>query len=265
MHGIERDLALLEKYRPIDDTFMRVLFKDCPELTQHVLRVITGVGDLRIVHSETQRDMKRIVGSRSVELDVYATDAAGTQHDIEVQVGSDLDPRRFRYHGSAMDVESLEAGRDFGELPDRWVVVVLECDPEGSGRATRHYRLRGEGGEEYGDGTHILYANAQWRGEGPFGDLMHDFCESDPGKMRDGLMRGRVEYFKRTPEGVREMCRISEQIYNEGVRDGIEQGATSKLVENVRSVMEAFQWTAQQAFDLLKVPEADRPRYLAML
>ncbi len=57
MHGIERDLALLEKLRPIDDTFMRALFKDCPELTQHVLRVVMDADDLRVAHSETQRDM----------------------------------------------------------------------------------------------------------------------------------------------------------------------------------------------------------------
>ena len=75
-------------------------------------------------------------------------------------------------------------------------------------------------------GPNSLGCRPVWRGlfahsrpfpsiRSPFGDLMHDFCESDPAKMRDALMRRRVEYFKRTPEGVREMCRISEQIYNE--------------------------------------------------
>ena len=65
------------------------------------------------------------------------------------------------------------------------------------------------------------------------------------------------------------MCRISEEIFNEGVEQGIEQGieqgARDKLVENVRSLMETLHLTAQQALDALKVPAAEQARYIAML
>ena len=61
------------------------------------------------------------------------------------------------------------------------------------------------------------------------------------------------------------MCRISEEIYNEGVQKGIEKGATSNLLENVRSLMESVGWTAQQALDALRVPADDQARYIQML
>ena len=57
------------------------------------------------------------------------------------------------------------------------------------------------------------------------------------------------------------MCRISEEIYNEGV----EQGARDRLLENVRSMMKNLRITAQQALDALDVPRSEQARYIAML
>lgn len=63
-----------------------------------------------------------------------------------------------------MDVDFLKTGKDYGMLPERWVIVVLERDPHGPGRRMRHYRYRDEDGGAMGDGTHFLYANASWKG-----------------------------------------------------------------------------------------------------
>ncbi|MDO4798858.1 MAG: hypothetical protein Q4A01_12670, partial [Coriobacteriales bacterium] len=211
---LARDLERLERFRVMDDTFMRQVFRGQRELVQRVLRIITGADDLVLAESETQRDLKRVAGSKSVVLDVWGTDLAGVQYDLEVQAGSDLDPLRFRYYGSAMDVDALLSGGDYDALPERWVVVVLERDPDGPGRRLRRYCTREGDGASLADGARLLYANAAWRGDDELGSLMADFCQSDPDKIRDGLLRDRVQYLKRDPEGVREMCRISEEIYN---------------------------------------------------
>ena len=261
----QRDLERLEKLRVLDDTFMRQVFKDNLPLAQHVLRIVTGIGDLTLVREETQRDLKRLAGSHSVVLDVWGEDSLGNQYDLEVQGGSGLEPRRFRYYGSGMDVESLRPNRPYEELPNRWLVVVLESDPDGSGRALRHYQMREDGGIMLCDGAHLLYANAQWRGDDELGSLMADFCQSDPDKIKDSLLRERVQYLKRSDEGREHMCRISEEIYNEGLEQGLEQGARDTLVENVRSLIESVGWTAQQALDVLKVPESERARILSLL
>ena len=270
---LKRDLERLERYRLLDDTFMRQAFRGQLPLAQHVLRTITGIGDLTLTAEETQRDLRRAAGSKSPVLDVWGTDAGGTQYDLEVQVGDGLEPRRFRYYGSAMDVDSLGAGEDYEALPERWVVVVLERDPAGPAARLRHYRMRDEERGWLGDGAHLVYANAQWRGDDELGRLMADFCESDPNKMGDPMVRDRVQYLKRDPEGVASMCRISEEIYNEGVAVGIEQGieqgiergATAKLVENVRSLVKNMRISADQALDALGVPASEKARYLAML
>ncbi len=90
--------AALRQLRPIDDTLMRLLFKDQLELAQQVLRIITGIDDLVLLGEETQKDLHRLVGARSVCLDVYGEDSQGRRYDPEVQrATSGAQPRRARY------------------------------------------------------------------------------------------------------------------------------------------------------------------------
>lgn len=42
-----------------------------------MLRIITGKKDLVITDCETQKNMKRLAGARSICLDAYGTDAGG--------------------------------------------------------------------------------------------------------------------------------------------------------------------------------------------
>ena len=62
----QEDLERLRSFRPIDDTFMRGLFKDNLPLAELVLRIITGKKDLRLLKCETQADLKRVTGARSI-------------------------------------------------------------------------------------------------------------------------------------------------------------------------------------------------------
>ena len=75
------------------------------------------------------------------------------------------------------------------------------------------------------------------------------------------MLRKRVEYFKENLEGVKEMCRISEEIFNEGVEQGREQG----LFDDVRKLVANLGMSVRDALDALEVPEEDREWYLAML
>ena len=115
----QEDLQRLRDLRPIDDDFMRCLFKDNIPLAEFVLRIITGKQDLIITDCETQKDMKRLAGARSICLDAYGTDPDGKKYDFEIQrQEKGADPHRARYHSSVMDVENLHSGQEFKELPD---------------------------------------------------------------------------------------------------------------------------------------------------
>ena len=122
-------LDVIKTFRPLDDTFMRNIFRNSPELVEMVLRIILNKPDLKVIRSETQADLKRITGSRSLCLDVSATDDSGKKYDVEIQRElSDMKPERARYHASAMDVENSWQGMKFDELPDVYVIFITETD-----------------------------------------------------------------------------------------------------------------------------------------
>ena len=220
------DLERLRGFRPIDDTFMRGLFKDNIPLAELVLRIIVGKPDLTLVKCETQADLKRVTGARSVCLDAYATDNTGKKYDIEIQrADNGADPHRARYHSSALDVENLDEKQEYRELPDSYVIFITENDYYKAGEPV--YVIQNMNltlGQPFGDGAHILYVNGQYRGDSDIGRLMHDFNCTKAEDMNFELMAERTRYLKENPKGVGAMCKGMEELRVESFTEGREEG-----------------------------------------
>ena len=230
------DLERLRRFRPIDDTFMRGLFKDNLPLAELVLRIITGKEDLILLSCETQADMKRVTGARSICLDAYATDSAGKKYDIEVQRSdTGADPHRARYHSSVMDVENLDEKQDYRELPDTYVIFITENDYYKAGKPV--YQIQNMNltlNEPFGDGAHILYVNGEYRDDSAIGRLMHDFSCTEAADMHYSLLADTTRYLKENPKGVREMCKVMEELRNESFAEGREEGREEGRTEQAR-------------------------------
>ena len=213
----QKNLERLRSLRPIDDDFMRCLFKDNVPLAQLVLRIITGKPDLVITECQTQKDMKRLAGARSICLDAYGTDSTGKRYDLEIQrADKGADPHRARYHSSVLDVENLDARQEFDELPDTYTIFIVEKDFYGIGEPVYPVeRINLVTGKPFEDGTHILYVNGEYRGSSDIGKLMHDFNCADAGDMNFELMAERTKYLKENPRGVSEMCKVIEDMRKE--------------------------------------------------
>ena len=275
----QEDLARLRGLRPIDDTFMRCLFRDNLPLAQLVLRIITGIEDLTLISEETQKDLKRLVGARSVCLDVHGVDSKGKKYDLEVQRADEgARPERARYHASAMDIESLDAGQDFEELPETYTIFITENDLYAYGDGIYKVERTIVGKDRlFEDRQHILYVNGAYRGEDDLGELMHDFCCHEPDEMKIGLMAEGSRYWKENPKGVDYMCKAMEDMRKEamergmekglekGLEQGIEQGMEQNRLENIRNLMTTMKLTAQQAMDALLIPADEQGKYIAML
>ena len=61
------------------------------------------------------------------------------------------------------------------------------------------------------------------------------------------------------------MCRISEEIYNEGREEGLKEGREEGLLQSVRQLVQNVGWSAKEALDKLGVPESRQEHYLSML
>ena len=237
------DLQRLRGLRPIDDDFMRCLFKDNIPLAELVLRIITGKPDLIITECQTQKDMKRLAGARSICLDAYGTDTLGKKYDMEIQrEDKGADPHRARYHSSVIDIENLDARQEFRELPDTYTIFVTEKDVYGKGEPIYFIeRMNITTGEPFADGEHILYVNGAYRGASDIGKLMHDFNCTNADDMNFELMAERTRYLKENPKGVSEMCKIMEDMRKEereeGRKEGRKEGKMEGRIEIAKSML----------------------------
>ena len=255
----QADLQRLRGLRPIDDDFMRCLFKDNIELAEFVLRIIIGKEDLIITECQTQKDMKRLVGARSVCLDAHGTDSSGKKYDLEIQrEDKGANPHRARYHSSVLDVENLNAGQDFHELPDTYTIFITEKDFYGEGKAIYLIeRINLTINRPFEDGEHILYVNGEYRGKSDLGKLMHDFNCTNAADMNYEIMAERTRYLKENPRGVNEMCKVLEEMRNET--------AEKTLVQTIKNLMETMKWSAEQAMAAMKIPTSEQEKYKSRL
>ena len=218
----ERYLEVLNKLRPIDDTFMRMIFRDhqCVEL---LMKIIFGE-QFSLKRFETQEDHKQVV-SRSVELDIVVYTHEGAVIGIEVEKSKDnASPIRARYHASILDCDLSYPKEKWSHFPEIYVVFICEEDVLKTKRLVSHIERYIDKQEQFKDKLHIIYLNASMQDETPLGKLMHDMLCNDPDDMYYEVLRKRVSYFKRQEGGKRTMCEALEELITEAKNEGRKEG-----------------------------------------
>ena len=101
------------------------------------------------------------------------------------------------------------------------------------------------------------------------GHLMHDFFCSDPTAMYSDVLAERVRFFKEDEKGVAAMCKVMEELYNEGVAEGTMQGevrgAETERLKNIKSLIQRMGISAEAAMDALSIAKDEQSKYLALL
>ncbi len=97
----------------------------CKEALETMLERKIGKVTVHVEHTLFYRP-----ALRSVRLDVYATDEAGEEFDVEMQCGDKAKlPKRSRLYQAEMDVSALKRGSDFEELTPSYVIFICDFDP----------------------------------------------------------------------------------------------------------------------------------------
>ena len=218
----EKYLNVLNKLRPIDDTFMRMISRDhqCVEL---LMKIIFGE-QFSLKRFETQEDHKQ-VGSRSVELDIVVYTHEGAVIGIEVETSKDnASPLRARYHASILDCDLSYPKEGWKEFPEMYVVFICEEDVLKTNELINHIQRYMINGMVFQDKLHIIYLNASKQDETPLGKLMHDMMCNDPDEMYYEVLRKRVSYFKKQEGGKKTMCEALEELITEAKNEGRKEG-----------------------------------------
>ena len=212
-----KDLERIKRFRLIDDEFMSVCFKDSIECTELVVQIILDRKDIKVKEVQVQHQLKNLNG-RSVTLDIYAVDADNKRYNIEIQkADTGAGAKRARYHSSLIDASLLKKGNDTDKLPETFIIFITEHDVFKKGLPIYHIdRTIKENGDNFGDGTHIIYVNGSIKGKNALGKLMEDFFCTEPDKMNYKILADRTRQFKEDMEGVRNMNSVVDEIREEG-------------------------------------------------
>ena len=230
----ERRVEQMRSLTLMSDIFMSVALNDIPAC-QYVLRILTGIESLKVKEVRTQYRISKIE-SRDAALDVLAEDESGKLYNLEIQQLDTVDhARRTRFYGSMIDSSYLEKGTTYADLPEVYIFYLSQTDIWRKKRTIYRVKKCFEDTEiPYDDGLHVVYVNAAIDDGSKIADMMQYFKTSDPNDRTHGELSKRVHYLKRAEGGFREMCEVSEKIFNEGIEEGFARGQKEGREEEKR-------------------------------
>ena len=234
----ERYKGIIKNFTLMSDIFMRNVFKQ-RECLEYVLQVIMEKQDLKVIEQIIQKDYKNLQG-RSAIMDCVARDSEGKQFDVEIQQDNEsASPKRARYHSGLMDMNTLNPGQDFDELPESYVIFITRDDILGYDFPIYHIdRHIKEADNSFQDEAHIIYVNSRKQEDTELGRLMHDLHCKNADEMHSPVLAKRVHELKDTQKGVELMCHEMEKIYSEGMESGEKRGELKAKNETALSLAE---------------------------
>ncbi len=241
----------------MDDIFMGAFFEGQPQCAEEVLRAVLDKPSLKVLSLDVKRELTSFQ-ARSVQLDVFAIDEDGTLYDIEVQRDPErAKPQRARFYAALMDSEALAKGDGFENLPESYVVFIVDGDVLGLGSPLcRADRIVLQTGAALGDGSHIVYVDASYNfGDTALGAVMHDFYCRDPADMKCPALAERARYLKETVREVEPMYR--NEVLEEFVRETKEEGREEARSELMARLVKGGSVTRERMAEALGITPAE--------
>lgn len=219
------------------DDFMFGKVMEDRDLCRGVLECLLQepVGELEEV--QTQKEFRYTVDGKPIRLDVYNRDSEGIVYDAEMQNLNNKSlefhqlPKRSRFYQSAIDIDFMDKGSSYRDLPESKVIFMCTFDPfmRGESRYTFGECCREVNGLELEDGTEKIFFNCTYEGE----DIpdrckkLYDYIENGSvtdvltGKIHEAVIRGRKNQAWRGQYMKERIIRMD--MYDEGREDEREE------------------------------------------
>ena len=249
----EELLATARSMNLFSDLFMSVVLDD-KEACAYVLRILTEIPTLTVIEIRTQYRVNNLT-ARDVIFDVLAQDDEGKLYNIEIQRADTVNhPRRVALYCAELIMEYMKKGTDVDDTPEVYIFYISETDVMKTKQCISSVEKK-LAGSIYDDGVHIAYANAEVDDGSNVASLMQYFKSADPNDEGHGALSKRIRMLKTQKEGEDIMCKVSDKIFAEGKVVG--------RLEDIINLTEAMHLTDEQAMDVFKIEQKDRPLYAA--
>lgn len=115
-------------------------------------------------------------------------------------------------------------------------------------------RLYLEDKTPFGDGTHIIFVNGEYRGDDAIGNLMNDFFCTGADQMKNEVLADRMTFFKETAEGQRELSGIELVIANRNRAEGKVEGRAEGKLEMAAKLIQLGQRSLEMIAEVSGLP-----------
>ena len=228
----ERLKDILADLTLLDDIMMSQVFDNNIPAASLLLKVILRKNDIKVISVVGQKVLKsNEIGGRSIKLDILAEDSEGKSYNVEIQRSKDgADEHRVRFHSCMLDTRMLQAGQDFKELADSYVIFITEKDYFKEGLPIYSIdRVIKETQKNFLDGSHIIYVNGEYEGNDEVGKLIHDLKEKNSKDMYNKELAESLEYFKE--KGDRRVMSSKWEEFVEEIREEEREKAEKKIAQ----------------------------------
>ena len=136
--------------------------------------------------------MKSAFDAKGIRLDLYVEDENGVVYNVEVQTTRHRHlAKRMRYYQSAIDMNVLSPGADYGKLRRSYIIFICNHDPYGRGRYVYRFENRciEEPGLAFGDDTVKVIVNTQGTGGAISDELRETICYLNDGTVSGAFSR----------------------------------------------------------------------------
>jgi predicted transposase/invertase (TIGR01784 family) len=156
---------MTKEYRQLDFTdnfmFCKVIANN-PELCRHMLELILGKKIKKVSIKTAEKTIDVTPQAKSIRMDVYLDDDAGTVYDLEMQTTKERNlPKRLRYYQGMVDLNLIQKGEDYDDLPETVILFICTFDFFKKGLPFYVFENRCEAMPELllGDGAKKVFVN----------------------------------------------------------------------------------------------------------
>lgn len=249
-----------KKMNPIDDDFFKKMAEDV-SFCEETIQTILGDKSIKVIEVKSQNYVKNLQG-RSVVLDAHCISEKKGHINVEVQKADDDDhQKRVRYNSACVTANITDTGVRFEKVPDVCSIYITQRDFFKGKQPIYHVERRiRETGEVVDNGYREIYVNAQIKDGSAVSELMRIYTEDGTyDYVNFPATSKRKHYFKEEEKGVSEMCKIMQEIKEEGIKEGIqafieaakEWNHTYEAIKE--KIMEKFKQSEEEADGWMKM------------